>query len=187
MPGSNQVGWVITLDTDSNHLGDDDIYTGKWGNYVYYGLVQFNVGSLPADAKVESAQLILYTQTREYVDDGAWQVQLLDPQVDAGFPSITFPQANAATVIGPVGDPIPAAAIAAPGRANVLTLSPERIADLQARIASTGKFSLRIDGPPADGQTYSMQSWDSGYGYGGLGPDFKPILRLRFLTALGEP
>ncbi len=187
VPASNQVGWVITLDTASNHLGDDDIYTGKWGNYVYYGLLQFNVGGLPADAKVESAELVLYTQTREYVDDGAWQVQLLGPQVDAGFPSITFPQAEGAPVLGPVGDPIPAAAIATPGGANVLTLSAERVADVQARITSTGKVSLRIDGPPADGMTYSMQAWDSGYGYGGLGPDFKPTLRLRFLTALSEP
>ena len=178
---------MITLDTASNHLGDDDIYTGKWGNYVYYGLLQFSVGGLPADARVESAELVLHTQTREYVDDGAWQMQLLGPQVDAGFPGITFPQADTAPVLGPVGDPIPVAAIAPAGGANVVTLSAERLADLQARITTTGKVSLRIDGPPADGMTYSMQSWDSGYGYGGLGPDYKPVLRLRFLTALGEP
>ncbi|MCW5850450.1 MAG: S8 family serine peptidase [Anaerolineae bacterium] len=185
-PASNAVGWVITLDTDSNHLGDDDIFAGKWGDWTYYGLLQFDLARLPTDAEIQGAELILYSQTREYVAGGTWSVKLLGPDVDADFPSLTFPAASHAPVLGVIGDAIPDTAIASPGRANVLTFQPGRVADLQARAASTGRISFRVDGPPPDGSTYSLADWDSGYG-SGLGPDFKPILRVSFLSALSEP
>lgn len=187
-PPSNGVGWVITLDTASNHLGDDDLFAGKWGSYRYYGLIQYAVSHLPADAVIQQAQLILYTQTREYVDGGTWQVQMMGPEVDAGFTSITFPTVDNAPLVGLIAGPMGDADLAAPGQANVLTFQPERVAALQERLRSTGKVSFRVDGPTPDGSTYSLQSWDSGYGQGGLGPDFKPVLRLTFLSAqqLGE-
>ena len=185
-PASDAIGWVITLDTDGNHLGDDDIFAGKWGDWTYYGLLQFDLSRLPTDAEIEGAELILYSQTREYVAGGTWSVKLLGPEVDAGFPSLTFPAAANAPVLGVIGDALPDTAIASPGRTNVLTFQAARVADLQARAASTRKISFRVDGPPPDGSTYSLADWDSGYG-SGLGPDFKPVLRVRFLSALSEP
>lgn len=185
-PASNAVGWVITLDTESNHLGDDDLFAGKWGGWTYYGLIQFDLSTLPADATIQGAQLILYTQTKEFVNGGEWAVQLFAPDMDAGFTSITFPQADGATILGAVGSPIDETALANAGQANTVTFQAERVTDLQTRADTTRKVSFRIVGPPADGSTYSLHSWDTGYGIGGLGPDFKPTLRLNFLSILNE-
>lgn len=179
---SQALGWVMTLDNEANHLGDDDIYAGKWGERQYYGLAQFNLPSLPGDAIITQAELVLYTQTREDVQGGMWTVQMLGASVDDRFTSLTFPQTHAAPLLGAVAS-VSAAEIAEPGRANIFSFPADRVADLQARLGSTRQVSFRIDGPPADGATYSLQAWDTGYGVGSLGPDYRPTLRLTFVAA----
>ncbi|MFN8485451.1 MAG: S8 family serine peptidase [Anaerolineae bacterium] len=179
-PDSNGVGWVMTLDTNGPRLGDRAIYAGQWGQWRYYGLVQFPLPSLPSDATIISAQLRLYSQTTANVSGGDWTVQTFAPSVDSVFNSLTYPIVDRAVLLGPAAPAVNAARLGDPGQATFFDLTQDGVAQLQARLTNTRKVSYRIDGPT---NGYTLQEWDSGYGYGGLGPAFKPVLRLTYTTA----
>ncbi|MFN8499494.1 MAG: S8 family serine peptidase [Anaerolineae bacterium] len=180
-PDANGVGWVMTLDTNGPRLGDKAIYSGQWGQWRYYGLMQFPLPALPSDATIIGAQLRLYTQTTANVNGGEWTVQTFAPSVDSAFSSLTYTLVDRAALLGPAAPSVDAAHLSDPAQATFLDFTQDGIAQLQARLTSTRKVSYRIDGPT---NGYTLQEWDSGYGYGGLGPAFKPVLRLTYTTAV---
>lgn len=170
----------MTLDTNSPRLGDRAIYAGQWGQWRYYGLLQVSIPTLPSDAVIIGAQLRLYTQTTANVNGGNWTLQTLDPSVDSTFTALTYPLVDRATLLGPPAPSVDAAHLGTPAQAAFFDFTQDGIAQLQARLTSTHKVSFRIDGPT---NGYTLQEWDSGYGYGGLGPAFKPVLRFTYTTA----
>lgn len=170
----------MTLDTNAPRLGDNAIYSGQWGQWRYYGLVQFSLPPLPSDASIIGAQLVLYTQSESNVNGGDWVVQTFSSDVDNAFSSLSYPVVSNATLLGRAGPALDATQLGARTETSRFNFSPNGITQLQARLASTQKVTYRLEGPNSGN---SLQQWDSGYGYGGFGPAFKPMLRVTYTTA----
>ena len=170
----------MSSDTNGPRLGDAAIFSGQWGNYRYYGLLQIALPALPSDAVIVGSQLMLYTYTSDNVNGGEWTVQTFAPEVDDQFFGLSYLVAEQAPLLGPAAPPLPANELSSAAQATQFTFGPGGVAHLQARLTSTQKVSYRIDGPT---NGFSLQRWDSGYGLGGLGPPFKPVLRITYTTA----
>ena len=181
-PVANAVGWVMSSEPDTNHFGDDDIYSGIHGGRVYLGGIQFDLSQIPQNAKVEWARLRLTGQTRDYMGSGgSWSVWLLRPEIDESWPNLGYTAIYNAEPLELLL-PILANKDLSRGHVNEFNFTPNQISLLEARLRSTRRISFRIDGP-SSGEN-NLFSWDSGYGSGGL---LKPPVLTVHYTLSGTP
>jgi len=172
VPSENAAGWVRSDEPDGNHFGDDDIYAGAWGEYIYLGAVQFNVSSLPSGATITSVTLTLVGQTRDYMGTGgSWHCRLLTSAVDQNWPKHGYTVIHDAEVLATIPPTFGNSDLDA-NRSNTFTFTSEQLGLLRSRSAA----SFRMDGPTE--YEFNVFSWDSGYGQGGLG--IKPKLTITY-------
>ncbi len=190
-PAPADVGYVpkVSAQRDrKNHLGYASIYAGMWGrgDNPHYGMIQFDLAEIPAEANLLDARLELIGQTNEFLKTGAWRVVLLGDAIDAGWRDATFDvlsQAPFAAQIGPTLTEIDLV----PGRTNAFGFDPAQLPLLETRVDGTGRASFRVEGPLPD--TNNLAAWHSGvdvYGREPSPPDpaTGPSLVVRYALGL---
>ncbi len=182
-PAPDSVGWVASTEPDTNHFGDDDIYSGVHGGRIYIGAFQFDLSQIPENASIRWARLTLTGQTRNYLGSGgSWAVWLLQPDIDTDWPNLGYTAISSART-AELLLPILANKDLNRDKANEFNFTPNQISLLETRLRSTQRISFRIDGPTAGDN--NLFSWDSGYGTGGLGKP--PVLTINYEIADTPP
>jgi WD40 repeat protein len=172
-PAANAVGWVSSDLPLVNHLGDYSILSGIYSTTIYYGVLQFDIGSIPQGTRLQYATLELVGQSSDkLVKGGSWRVVMLDPGLDTTWNLINFSTIRDAPVYTTIGAQL-ASDNLQPGSANLFDFTPEQLRALEQRLFA-GRVSLRLDGP-ARGPD-NLFTWDSGNKPNGL--SYKPILRM---------
>ncbi|MEZ4728985.1 MAG: hypothetical protein R3E79_17770 [Caldilineaceae bacterium] len=177
------VGWVRTADEVINHLGDYNIYAGRFEDHNYIGALQFDLSAIPPGSPIIHADLTFTGLSDEWLgEDGVWSVQILEPWLDETWATNDFHwlarlDSGASLLTAPA-----TATELGIGKVNTFFFTPEGLATLAARLF-TGTISLRVNGPSDGGD--NLFSWDSGYGSRSLGQ--APILYLVTGPAPAEP
>ena len=163
-PAPADVGYAPQISTNKdrpNHLGYPTLYSGMWtrGTNRHYGLVQFDLSSLPTGAQILEGRLELVGRESRFTQPGSWAVKLLGPGIDPTWRQATFDQIDSASVLAQVGSTLSDGELAV-GRRNALGLSGELVGLLNSRLAGTRRASFRIDGPV--GEEQNLFAWESG-------------------------
>lgn len=153
-PAAADVGYFSTL--SGNRLNTVGIYAGIWastwgsGPNLHRGAIQFDLANLPAGARIRAASLrIKGWQAQPPVDTppGVWYFRLLDSAIDLNWRTLSFAQFNAATILSTLSPSLSGPADMGPNVFNEFQWNAEQVALLQARLETTRRVSLRIDGP----------------------------------------
>ncbi len=163
-PAPADVGYAPQISTNKdrpNHLGYPTLYSGMWtrGTNRHYGLVQFDLSSLPVGAQILEGRLELVGRENRFTQPGSWSVKLLGPDIDTSWRQATFDQIDSATVQGQVGPTLSDGELAV-GRRNAMGLTAELVGLLNGRLANTKRASFRVDGPV--GEEQNLFAWESG-------------------------
>ncbi len=158
-PAPGGAGWVRSDQPDVGNWGDDDTYSGSLGAVTYHGAVQFDLGRIPPNARIQRAQLRLTGQDASQRRGGTWAVRLLGTDADYGWTSHGYAVVHGVSVVDTVGEL--GAGDLGEGVTNTLDLTVGQVLELQQRRASTGQVSFRFDGPTSGD---SLFSWDTGQG-----------------------
>lgn len=190
-PGADDVGYApqSTNRGLANHLGYPSVYAGMWtsGSNRHFGMVQFDLSSLPSPAAIVSARLEMVGRDGDFAEPGEWSVKLLDKAIDASWRSATFAQVSEATVLAQIGRALGHTDLAE-GVTNAFGFSTEQLWLLEERLGSTQRASFRVDGPMEPG--YNLFGWHSGvdmYRREKVAPDpaLRPSLTLGYVTGVG--
>ena len=132
--------------------------------------MQFDLGALPADARITSAQVSLMGMSRVYFDPGTggtWRLSLLDSSVDMNWTQLNYYQIHNAGVKAMSPTALTGADLVV-GDANTFDVTNAAPA-LQERLRTTRRASFRI-------------SLDSSYGIGRtiFGWTAQPVLRITY-------
>lgn len=175
-PRESKVGWVVSDEPNTNHFGDDDLYSGFYNGLIYVAAMQFDLASVPAEAQISGATLSLTGQSAEYLSaDGTWTVHMLESAADSDWGSHGYSAIANATSLGIVGNQLATSELSA-RHTNTLTFSAALLAQLSDRLHTTGFASFRMNGPESG--VNNVFSWDSGYGVGGL--TTPPVLTISY-------
>ncbi|MFN8470580.1 MAG: hypothetical protein U0822_00040 [Anaerolineae bacterium] len=105
VPSPDAVGYVTSMYKTSNMFDQGGIWAGMDTRpatpIILDGAVQFDLGALPADAKIVSAQMVLMGMSRVYFDPGTggtWRLNLLDSSVDMNWTQLNYYQIHNAGV-----------------------------------------------------------------------------------------
>jgi hypothetical protein len=164
VPEARAVGWV-SADRRAAQFGQRNVYAGSFQGQTYYGILQFDLSSIPVGAQVSYVALSLTGLNDENIGaTGTWQVRILDPRVDENWANLTFDTVRDAAVVDTLSPTLSPGDLARK-RVNTFVFDARQRSRLEQRLIS-GKFSLRIDGPATAED--DLFGWDSGYG-GGFG------------------
>lgn len=171
---ADAAGWVRQGDEVLNHLGDYNVYAGMFDGQAHIGLVQFDVGDVPAGAEVLYADLALVGLSAEWLGEGGtWRVEMLEPWLGESWAQRSYTELSGSQGVAvEVGDALAADELVA-GEANLLVFGEEARALLKEQILS-GRASFRILGPTSGAD--NLFAWDSGYGTRSRG--WAPVLRI---------
>jgi len=191
-PAAADVGYVPQISTNPdrpNHLGYPSIYSGAWtrGRNQHYGMIQFELGRLPSGADVRDARLEIVGRESRFAEPGLWEAQVLDESLDLNWRNASYPDVDAAPVIGTLGAPMTLSVLAV-DRTNSLGFSQQLLSILRTRAASTGRLSIRIKGPESEDN--NLFAWHSGvdvYGRESVPPDplLGPSLHIAYVEGGG--
>ena len=174
-PTEQQVAWGKSV--WSNLLwGDNDLYTGAWGEAVYYTLLEFNLPAEVTERQIIGLELSLMGQADKYLRDadGAFQAVLLAaPLRGQTTATIPFAMLQNAVSIANFLPPLSASDLK-PQVENRLKIDPLNLEQVN-KAAASGFLTIRLQGPTSGRRLFS---WDSGYGQEGL--LVKPTLMLRY-------
>jgi hypothetical protein len=165
-PQPAKAGYLKQRDGRSeNWLGrNDKIVVGVYGaNEEYVGAIQFDLVQLPPGAVIHQAYLNLTGKEQfSTLASQRWQVQLLDPVIDADWVTHTYTQVRGAAVLSTLS-PVIRNVDFQPGKVNRFDFNAEQIAILATRLVMPGQqLSLRIDGPALGAYSYGLMTWYSG-------------------------
>ena len=133
----------------------NNLWAGVWSNglNIHHGVAQFNLSDLPPGALITQASVSL-TGRLNYLNASypvSWTLGLL-PDKFGGYEesqplsSATYNDVHAATVT--LATPAYDSRELGVGLGNTFALTAEQLAALNARRATTGRVTFRIDGPP---------------------------------------
>ncbi len=167
------VGYVTSRYKTSNMFGNP-IWSGMdtWPSppTILDGAMQFDLGALPADAKIVSAQLVLMGMSRVYVDpgiDGTWRLNLLDSSVDLYWTQMNYYQIHNAGVSATSPTTLNIAELQV-GQQNVFDLTTAAPV-LQERLRTTRRASFRISQDASLGNGRTIFGWNN-----------QPVLRITY-------
>ncbi|MDH4137387.1 MAG: hypothetical protein OEW09_11840 [Anaerolineae bacterium] len=180
-PNVNRVGWVRSGE-DGNHFGDSYIHVGFLGGNVYHGAIQFDISFIPPGSSIHYAALELVGLSGETLGSGgAWDVRLLEEDIDADWPFHDYRTIHEASVAQTLSPTLGISDLAE-NELNVFVFNAGQRAVLESRLEG-GLVAFRVDGPSSGAD--NLFTWDTGYGLGSLGKT--PILRLAVTSPLPTP
>jgi hypothetical protein len=174
-PTDTQVAWGKSV-WPNLLWGDDDLYTGAWGDAVYYSLIEFSLPEEVKERQITDLELSLMGQDDKYLRDadGAFQAVLLAAPL-RGKTTATIPFTMLQNAV-PSANFLPplSASDLKPEMENRLKIDPLDLEQVN-KAAVSGFLTIRLQGPTSGRRLFS---WDSGYGQEGL--LVKPALMLRY-------
>jgi hypothetical protein len=174
-PLETQVAWGKSV-WPNLLWGDDDLYTGAWGDVAYYSLIEFSLPEEVTERQIMGLELSLMGQSDKYLRnaDGTYQVVLLERALRGNTTAtIPFTMLQNAVSIANFLPPLSTSDLK-PGMENRLKIDPLDLEKVN-QAAASGFLAIRLEGPTSDRRLFS---WDSGYGQGGL--LVKPTLTVRY-------
>jgi hypothetical protein len=175
-PLETQVAWGKSV-WPNLLWGDDDLYTGAWGDVVYYSLIEFSLPEEVTGRQIVGLELSLRGQADKYLRDadGTYQVVLLEAALRGNTTAtIPFTMLQNAVSIANFLPPLSTSDLK-PEKENRLKIDDPLDLDKVNQAAASGFLALRLEGPTKGRRLFS---WDSGYGQGGL--LVKPALTVRY-------
>lgn len=179
LPACQDVGYVRSYEA-FNHFCDDDMFAGYYQGRIYFGGVQFDLSALPAGRAVRSARLIVTGLSTRYLSsagNGVWEADLLAASIDSGWRGVSYEGLRSALVSSKLQPTFHQYDLGV-GVVNTFTFDGPQLRELEFRKMTTGKVSVRLEGPIIG--TSNVMDWDTGFGAGQRNP---PILRI----TLGPP
>ncbi|MBI1876656.1 MAG: PD40 domain-containing protein [Chloroflexi bacterium] len=172
-PAAEAVGWASNLD-GRTHFDVPNIHAGFFKGHVYYGAIQFDLSAVPPGSTLTYAALQLAGLDEQNLHlGGSWQLDLLDPAINAVWPELTYELLHQAALEITISPTLTSADLGR-NKVNLFSFGPAQLAVLQQHLVN-GQISFRLDGPTSAGD--NLFTWDSGYhGEDGLG--IQPVLQL---------
>lgn len=186
---STMTGYAVSREPEASHLGEGHIYVGmdnRAAPLIYRGMVQFDLSSLPADAKLRTASLELVGQDTYFLTPGAggrWRAHLLDQAVDLDWTRLGYWHLDNAAIRATLS-PILNDSDLGVGITNRFEFATDQLSALEERLASTRRASFRIDGVPTAPRVRHIFDWSGG---DIPGPVQYPRPALRIVYALTQP
>ncbi|MDD1657783.1 MAG: S8 family serine peptidase [Methanomicrobiales archaeon] len=169
-PGPGKSGFVTEEYPDLNFFQSRDITAGPlprerkpgeattWGEVSTCGALQFDLSGIPPGSQITAASLEL-TGNRFTPDaNRGYDVRVVSPELDPLWSSLNWDTFSTAPTVATLSPHI-AFRDLKEDRINRLNLDP---ALLEARRATTGLVTLRIDGPPLRTYWRNWYAWWSG-------------------------
>jgi len=165
VPACEDVGYARQFES-FNHFCDDNLFAGYYQNRVYFGAMQFDLSGIPKTSAIRSARLVLTGQSTRWLasaGNGLWNVKVLTGAADGAWRSAAYTRLSSADISSALQPTLRQYDFGV-GRENVFDLHPIQLEELAFRVATTGRFSLIIDGPK--GGASNVMDWDTGHGPG---------------------
>ncbi len=178
-PPQFYVGYVSEF-TYGVVLDDDDMWTGHNTSYagIRHGVFQFCLDSLPANAYITSAQVVIFKQA-DFLDGAQadiWSCNLINFFGDLSS-TATYANIHGASVLATLNPTWTTAQLIANAPGTMYTLTPNAgdIADFNPGGFRADKLTFRMDGATTGD---SIMSWDTGFrqDLGSLGVCYRPQL-----------
>ncbi len=183
-PNPLEVGYVASkmIETNRKHFGKNSLFVGvNELKGVSYGVIKFDLSSIPEDAIIKEVKFSLYAMNRVNVKIekyGEWLTSILDQEF---INDITdFNQIDEAKVIHTLGDTIPSEQLAQ-GMWSCWGFN-EKEREILEKELSKKSVLFRVSGPIKlpTGRDSQMMMFDIGYGPFGGGIHYRPSLHVKY-------
>ncbi len=181
-PLAEKIGYVgeLTKSNNRDHFGHNSLFIGVNNTKgICYGVIDYDVSKLPADALIKHAVLSLYPMNRvgaKIENYGEWSVSILNPDEISDIAD--FSQIHHAVPLQTLGNAIESDQLTQ-GIWKTWQLSAVERELIQCQLEK-GRLLLRLQGPTALplGNDSQMMQFDIGYGQFGGGIHYRPSLEL---------
>ncbi|HHH19528.1 MAG TPA: peptidase [Campylobacterales bacterium] len=189
-PKKPNIGYVAEKSPEANrgHFGVNSLKIGvSEGRGICYGVMEFDLSSIPENAKIIDAHISLYPLNRvsaKIEKYGEWSVGLLDPETIADITD--FNQVHKAKVIQNMGKSLPSEQLTQ-GIWSHWRLNGEERKILQKELAHR-KAIFKIKGPTQlpHGRDSQIMVFDLGYGNQGGGIHYRPSIDIKYTVPTRE-
>ncbi|MCD4756818.1 MAG: peptidase [Arcobacteraceae bacterium] len=183
-PLPSEVGYVAkkTIETNRKHFGYNSLFIGvNETKGVSYGVMQFSLDNIPANATILDAKISLYPLNRvnaKIEKYGEWSISFVDKQSVAELSD--FDQIDNAIVIETLGNNIPSEKLTQGIWSHWNFNSSER--DILQNQLESKKVLFKISGPTElpVGRDSQMMMFDLGYGNFGGGLHYRPRIDIKY-------
>ena len=183
-PNPQEVGYVASklVETNRKHFGVNSLFIGvNETKGVSYGVLQFNLDSIPKEAIIKDVKISLYPLNRvnaKIEKYGEWSISIVDKQSVAELSS--FEQIDNAKIIETLGHSIPSEQLTQGIWSHWEFNSSER--DILQSQLKDGKVLFKISGPTTlpEGRDSQMMMFDLGYGKFGGGIHYRPSIDIKY-------
>jgi RHS repeat-associated protein len=159
LPASNMSGYVFSPSGKS--FTADNLYTGKQSSTNYEGAAQFALPAAPAFYNLSAASLNLTGKTTfSNTSTDQWSVKLLPTSLDSTWTSQTWSTISGATPDASLTPALVGTGTVVANQVNSWTFTSGDLAVLAARVAGSGKVSIRTQGDTLGAS--SRVQWYSG-------------------------
>jgi hypothetical protein len=183
-PNKTNVGYVAQKSPEANrgHFGVNSLKVGvSEGRGISYGVMQFNLDSIPKDATIIDAKVSLYPLNRvsaKIEKYGEWALSIIDP--DSISDIRDFDQVHHAKHIKTVGKSIPSEQLTQ-GIWSHWDFNEYEREQLQQQL-SRKKVIFKLQGPTKlpKGRDSQIMVFDLGYGHQGGGLHYRPSIDIKY-------
>lgn len=183
-PTRYNIGYVAEKSPEANrgHFGVNALKVGINGSQgICYGVMEFDLSSVPENAKIISSHISLYPRNRvsaKIEKYGEWSISLLDSETIADIKD--FDQVHQAKVIQAMGKSIPSEQLTQ-GIWSHWHLNGEEKKILEQALAKQ-KAIFKIKGPTQlpHGRDSQVMIFDLGYGNQGGGVHYRPSIDIKY-------
>ncbi len=189
-PAPKEVGYVASklLETNRKHFGLNSLFIGiNETKGISYGVMQFNLDSIPKDAIIKDVRISLYPLNRvnaKIEKFGEWSISFVDQRTVAQIND--YEQINNAKIIETLGQIIPSEQLTQGKWSHWNFNEAER--DILQTHLKDGQLLFKISGPttlPA-GRDSQMMMFDLGYGNYGGGMHYRPSIDIKYTIPSSE-
>ncbi len=183
-PASNEIGYVASKSLESNrkHFGLNSLFVGvNETKGISYGVMQFNLNSIPENAIIKEVRISLYPLNRVNVkieECGEWSLSFVDQSSVAEI--YDYNQMNEAHIIETLGQSIPSENLTQ-GIWSHWDLNSIEKKILEEQLLNK-KVLFKIAGPIKlpEGRDSQMMIFDAGYGNYGAGIHYRPSIDIKY-------
>jgi len=189
-PMKANVGYVAEKSPEANigHFGVNSLKVGvSEGRGISYGVMQFNLDSIPKDATIIDAKVSLYPLNRvsaKIEKYGEWSLSIIDPNSVSEIRD--FDQIHRAKHIKTVGKSIPSEQLTQ-GIWSHWDFNEYEREKLQQQL-NNGKVIFKLKGPTKlpKGRDSQIMVFDLGYGNQGGGLHYRPSIDIKYTVPSEE-
>ncbi len=162
-PAAGQVGYFSAI--HGNRLGAESVFAGLLGGQdTYHGIVQFDLPSLPPQARIVDARVTLTGKSDAQLDrtqPDVWGAYVLPERYNSLIATATYTDVHAASTVASLASDLKPGQLG-PNVENTLRFSDLTFDLVDSRQRASGKLTLRLDLFTGSFTTNTLFSWYSG-------------------------